>query len=62
MRIGLLMISGDKKNQNQIKLMEDNVMQLETHCYDWLVIGTGMEESLFAAHISKIAGKKVKNN
>ena len=42
--------------------MEDNVMQLETHCYDWLVIGTGMEESLFAAHLSKLAGKKVKNN
>lgn len=42
-----------------ISEMEEKVMKLDNHFYDWLVIGTGIEESMFAAHLAKVAGKKV---
>lgn len=32
---------------------------LENYFYDWLLIGTGVEECMFAAHLSKIARDKV---
>ncbi len=35
---------------------EDGIgFKLENTEYDWLIIGTGIEESMYAAHLSKVA-------
>lgn len=36
--------------------------QLDVLEYDWLILGTGYEESLFSAHLSKVARNSVKLN
>lgn len=33
--------------------------QLDVVEYDWLILGTGYEETLYSAHLSKIAGHQV---
>lgn len=33
--------------------------KLENTEYDWLIIGTGVEESMYAAHLAKVARQKV---
>jgi RAB protein geranylgeranyltransferase component A len=38
---------------------DDTIPQLEKFHYDWLVLGTGIEESMHAAHLAKIAKQKV---
>jgi RAB protein geranylgeranyltransferase component A len=37
----------------------ESIPQLEKISYDWLVIGTGIEESMMAAHYAKVLKKKV---
>lgn len=38
----------------------ETLPQLERSSYDWLVVGTGIEESMLAAHFAKVLKKKVR--
>ena len=40
----------------------ESLPQLERISYDWLVIGTGIEESMLAAHYAKVLKKKVSHH
>lgn len=36
--------------------------QLDIVEYDWLILGTGFEETLYSAHLSKVVGDQVNFN
>lgn len=37
----------------------EQTIKLDNNVYDFLVIGTGLEDTMYCAHLAKIAKKKV---